>query len=225
MKRTRTLHSTQASSTASDAARAGSALSSILDHVVADRHDPPSFDVDVQSVGASSAPDHVDCLRAQWARELPSLDTSPMAVLGRVYRAAHLAGRHIEQLFESHGLDRAGFDVLATLRRAGAPYRLSPTALYRSLMASSGGMTHRIGRLEQHSLVRRVPAEDDGRSMLVELTPSGAALVERVFRADMRLEAAMIAGLTPGERTELGDGLRVLLRVLERARVGDGTSG
>ena len=39
------------------------------------------------------APDHVDELRQQWARELPDLDTSPMTTLGRVYRKLGIGSR------------------------------------------------------------------------------------------------------------------------------------
>jgi len=159
----------------------------------------------------SPAHDHVDRIRRQWSAELPSLPTEPMAVLGRIYRVAIQVGRRIEALFAEHGLERGEFDVLATLRRSGPPYRLSPTALYGSLMVSSGGMTHRLARLRRAKLVTRPPAPDDRRSTLVELTPEGLALVERAVTADMELELELIRGLTAREQKQLAALLRKLL--------------
>ena len=106
--------------------------------------------------------DHVDRLRAQWARELPDLDTEPMAVLGRIWRISNLVRPGIEATFRGFGLDGGEFDVIATLLRAGPPYRLSPTALYTALMISSGGLTHRLDRLGRAGLVKRERDPGDG---------------------------------------------------------------
>src|SRR5690606_15794958 len=114
--------------------------------------------------------DHVDRLRAQWARELPDLDTEPMGILGRASRLTNLHRISMEETFGRFGLDRGEFDVIATLRRSGPPYRLTPTQIYTSLMISSGGLTHRLDRLEKAGLIRREKSERDGRSMLVALT-------------------------------------------------------
>lgn len=168
-----------------------------------------------QAMTPTPPPDHVDRLRAQWAGELPGLDTEPMAVLGRIYRIGRLVGRHVEQHFAAYGLDRGEFDVLSTLRRSGPPYRLTPTELVGSLMASSGGMSHRLGRLERAGFIARAPAEHDRRSLLVQLTPAGQALAEEAFRTDMALESAFLDGLPDDEREQLAGLLRVLLRAVE----------
>ncbi len=161
--------------------------------------------------------DPVDRIRAQWAAELPDLATEPMGILGRIYRIATRAGRRIEAVFAEHGLERGEFDVLATLRRSGPPYTLSPTALYGALMVSSGGMTHRLERLRLAGLVTRPPSPADGRSTLVELTPAGHALVERALAADMELEHELVRGLPAGERQQLAELLRRLLLHVEKA--------
>ena len=99
--------------------------------------------------------DHVDRLRALWAEELPDLDTVPMSILGRIYRLSNLVRPSIEATFAEFGLDRGEFDVISTIRRAGPPYRMIPTDLYRLLMISSGGLTHRLDRLEKAGLIER----------------------------------------------------------------------
>jgi DNA-binding MarR family transcriptional regulator len=169
------------------------------------------------------AEDHVDRLRAQWARELPEVDTAGMAVLGRARRIALALRPEIEAVFARHGLDAGTFDVVGTLRRAGPPYRLRPTELHSSLMVSSGGMTDRLDRLTRAGLVRRVADPEDGRSLLVELTERGRSLSGQVFREDMALEAEVLSALSATERKQLAELLRRLALVVEgRMEKGDG---
>ncbi|WP_309083517.1 MarR family transcriptional regulator [Chelativorans sp.] len=155
--------------------------------------------------------DHVDRLRRQWARELPDLDTEPMAILGRAYRLSNLVRGSIEATFAAFGLDRGEFDVMATLRRSGPPYRLTPTELYTSLMISSGGLTHRLDRLEKAGLIRREKSPNDGRSVLVALTDAGVARAEEAFRTDMANESSFLKALEPKEREMLAALLRKLI--------------
>lgn len=170
-----------------------------------------------QGAPGGDASDHVDRLRAQWARELPSVDTEGMAVLGRARRLTLMLRRDIEAVFERHGLDAGEFDVLATLRRAGAPFELRPTELYRSLMVSSGGLTARLDRLERAGLVRRAPSSEDGRSLRVRLTAKGRERIEAAFGEDMALEAKVLEALGARERAELARLLRKLTLALEPA--------
>lgn len=159
--------------------------------------------------------DHVDRRRAQWTRELPDLDTEPMAILGRAKRLSNLVAGGIEQTFAAFGLDRGEFDVISTLRRAGPPYQLTPTEMYTSLMLSSGGLTHRLSRLEKTGLIRREKSSLDGRSVVVTLLPPGIDLAERAFRADMANELLVLQPLNREERDLLSALLRKLLHSLE----------
>ncbi|KRE00326.1 MarR family transcriptional regulator [Bosea sp. Root381] len=165
--------------------------------------------------------DHIERLRGQWARELPDLDTSPMAILGRAYRLSNLVRPSIEAGFAAFDLDRGEFDVVSTLRRAGPPYTLTPTELYRSLMITSGGLTHRLLRLERAGLIRRQKSPDDGRSLLVALTEAGRERVEEAFRADMANERRFIEALPPEKQTALAALLKELLISIEAAPPGD----
>lgn len=159
--------------------------------------------------------DHVDRLRRQWEKELPDLDTEPMAILGRAYRLSNLVRPGIEATFAEFGLDRGEFDVIGTLRRSGPPYRLTPTELYTSLMISSGGLTHRLVRLEKAGLILREKSSRDGRSVLVVLTETGLALAEEAFRADMANESAFLRALDMKERETLAGLLRKLITGIE----------
>lgn len=167
--------------------------------------------------------DHVDRLRRQWARELPDLNTEPMAILGRAFRLGNMVRPSIEATFAGFGLDRGEFDVIATLKRSGPPYRLTPTEMYALLMISSGGLTHRLDRLEKAELIRREKSAKDGRSVQVALTEAGAALAEQAFRTDMASELAFLEPLDAGEREMLAGLLRKLILGIEasEARTGD----
>ncbi|BCH34004.1 MarR family transcriptional regulator [Mesorhizobium sp. L-8-10] len=161
------------------------------------------------------ARDHVERLRGQWAREVPDIDTSPMTILGRAYRLSNLVRPSIVATFARFGLDRGEFDVISTLRRSGLPYKLTPTELYRSLMISSGGLSHRLVRLEKSGLITREKSTEDGRSFLVALTPEGQKRAEEAFRADMANELRFIDALSPERREVLSGLLRELLIAVE----------
>ena len=159
--------------------------------------------------------DHIDRMRAQWRKELPDLDTSPVEVFGRIYRISRMIAPGIENALGRYGLDRGEFDVMATLRRHGAPYRLTPTELYRALLIASGSLTHRLGRLEKAGLVRRVPSDNDGRSLSAELTDKGVETVEAAYRDDLAFEAELVAGLSDEKKREIAMQLRQLMQVVE----------
>jgi len=161
--------------------------------------------------------DGVDDRRAQWTRELPDVDTRGMSILGRARRITVLARLQIDEVLASHGIDPGEADVLFTLLRSGPPYRLRPTELFRSMMVSSGGMTHRLGKLVQAGLIERRSAEGDGRSLLVELTDHGRHTAEAAFREDMALEAKLLTGLSNDEQALLAS----LLSRLEVSLVQD----
>jgi DNA-binding MarR family transcriptional regulator len=162
-----------------------------------------------------TARDHVDVVLAEWHKERPGLDTSPVGVVARIGRAAALLDRGLNANFARHGLNRTDWDVLASLRRAGAPYQRSPSELYRALMRTSGGITHIVDRLEEDGLVGRIPDPADRRGLLVRLTRKGRGLVDRAGPTHLETERRMLAPLTKQEQAELARLLRKLLIGLE----------
>lgn len=159
--------------------------------------------------------DRVDLILEQWRRERPDLDASTMGVIGRINRLSTLFGQAHTGVFARFELDRGEFDVLATLRRSGAPFRLSPTQLFRSLMMSSGGMTNRLDRLERAGLVRRVPDPRDRRSVQVELTEHGLKTVDDAVSAHVENQHRLLAAMPPADRDAVAALLRRLLLALE----------
>lgn len=140
----------------------------------------------------------------QWQRERPDLDALPMRLIGRLGEVAQVLSRDVLQpFFDEHGLHYGEFDVLATLRRAGEPYALSPTVLYESAMISSGGMTNRLDRLERAGLIERRKNPGDRRSTLVALTSQGFALIDGLMTAHVANERRALATLSEAEQRQL----------------------
>jgi DNA-binding MarR family transcriptional regulator len=159
--------------------------------------------------------DHVDRIIEAWAREMPGVDTSPMAVVGRLLRASRHLQRGIERQLAVFGLNMTEFNILAALRRTGTPYRIAPADLSRSLLLTSGGLTKRIDRLEVEGLIERSPALDDRRSVLVGLTPAGLAVIDEAVAVHLRTEAQLIESLSLEDRDALTSVLRTLLASFE----------
>jgi len=148
----------------------------------------------------------------QWKRERPDLDVSPMGVLGRLNEASSLIARdRLAPLFAQFGLQAGEFDVLATLRRSGSPYALTPTALYEATMVTSGAMTNRLDRLEKAGLILRGPHPNDRRGIVVQLTEKGLALIDETVTAHVANEHEILAGLTAAERETLSHLLEKLI--------------
>ena len=155
--------------------------------------------------------DPVDKILAQWQRERSDLDVSPMGIIGRIGRLSKHLDRSIQETVSDFGLNGGEFDVLATLRRSGQPYQLSPTELFNTLMISSGTITHRIDRLEQADLVKRIPDPSDRRGTLIQLTDKGFNAIEQAVEAHVANGHRLIAVLEEEERKVLTQLLRKLL--------------
>lgn len=155
--------------------------------------------------------DRIDRIVEQWERERPDIETRPMAVVGRIQRAAAALRPRLDEIHERSGLQGESFDVLASLRRSGAPYQLTPTELYRELMLTSGAMTNRIDRLEAAGLVSRRNDPQDRRGTLVRLTAKGKSLIDAATTNHVANERRLLAALSVREQGQLGDLLRKLL--------------
>ncbi|OJT95464.1 MAG: MarR family transcriptional regulator [Rhizobium sp. 63-7] len=159
--------------------------------------------------------DHVDRILDQWRRERPDLDVTAMGILGRMKRLSTHLSREVEAVLQQNGLSSSSFDVLATLRRSGAPYRLSPGDLLATTMVTSGTMTNRIDQLEKAGLVERVVNPQDRRSVLIALTEKGFALVERTVTEHVVNQNRLVESLPADEKAMLDGLLRRLLAAFE----------
>ncbi|MEZ0491370.1 MarR family winged helix-turn-helix transcriptional regulator [Kineococcus sp. TBRC 1896] len=158
----------------------------------------------------SPSPDPVDAARAGWAALRPDLDTSPMALTGRLRLVAAALTRVTDPVVRAEGLTRPEFDVLSALRRAGRT-PLTPTGIAAATLASGAATTKRLDHLTSVGHLQRTPDERDGRVTRLSLTPAGTALVDRVLPRLLAAERAFAASLSPDQRTATSQALGVLL--------------
>jgi len=155
--------------------------------------------------------DPVDTIISQWARVRPDLDTAAMEVFGRIFRLSRAMGDRMEKAYAPFGISRGEFDVLATLRRSGEPYALSPRELSGTLMLTTGGMTGRLDKLERAGLLRRSPDPHDRRGLQVTLTEKGLNVVDEAVAAGLAAETEALSALDDEQAGQLADLLRELL--------------
>jgi DNA-binding MarR family transcriptional regulator len=160
----------------------------------------------MDAVGA----DEVDRIVEDWSRERPDVDFAPLQVLSRVGRLSKHLDRARRQAFAASGLEPWEFDVLAALRRAGAPYQLSPKALLQQTLVSSGTMTNRIDRLVERRLVERRTDPHDGRGVLVVMTGRGTEAVDDAISELVAGEAELLEGISKADQERLAALLRKL---------------
>ena len=145
--------------------------------------------------------DAVQYIMSQWQSQGFSADELlAMETVGRIKRLEVMLMRRLSANYKvNYNLSHWEFDVLATLRRAGEPYCLSPTALFDSMMVSSGTMTNRLQHLEKKQLIERVNNLDDKRSLLVQLTTTGVGLIDEAVASHIALENNLISSMSKEE--------------------------
>lgn len=161
--------------------------------------------------------DAVDRIVEQWREERPDLDPSGKAITGRIVRLANLLQRRFSAAFDELGLSDGDYGLLVPLRRAGAPHELTPTALARTRMITSGGLTPALDRLEKRGWIERRPNPADRRGSLVRLTPAGIDLIDRAMALHAEAELEIVGALPAKQREQLAALLHELLIALEPA--------
>ncbi len=155
--------------------------------------------------------DEVDELVDAWHRERADLDLAPVEVFSRVGRLARLLDKARREAFSAHRIETWEFDVLAALRRAGRPYQLTPGALLRQTLVTSGTMTNRVDRLAQRGFVARSPDPRDRRGVLVTLTAAGKKAVDGAFESLLASERELLADLSDYDHAQLAALLKRLM--------------
>ncbi|WP_433188637.1 MarR family winged helix-turn-helix transcriptional regulator [Actinoallomurus sp. CA-150999] len=161
-------------------------------------------------------PDAVDEIQHAWLRELPGVPVESIGVITRVWRAAKILGDERRRTLTRLGIDSATLDLLSTLRRAGPPYAMTPARLKDQCLVTAGAISQRVARAEAAGAVRAVRSPG-GRTLHVELTDTGHALIEGSVERLLSYEDDLIGHLSPAERDRLTELLRKLLDgLLER---------
>ncbi|MDR8522255.1 MarR family winged helix-turn-helix transcriptional regulator [Shewanella fidelis] len=157
----------------------------------------------------------IDKLVAQWGKEKPHLDTLPMAIFGRIMRLQKHIETQIAACHKQYGLTMGEFDVLATLRRSGDPYSLTPSALLSAMMLTSGAMTNRLDKLESKGLIERVHSKEDRRSVSVGLTELGFNTIDQAIEEHVKVQHQLVELLSEQQKPELNSLLKTWLTSFE----------
>lgn len=147
--------------------------------------------------------DAIDRVLVQWREERPELNTLPMSIMGRMMRLTKHLEAAVADVHKRYDLKMGEFDVLATLLRSGEPYRLTPSDLLASMMLTSGAMTNRLDKLEQKGLISRLHSVADRRSIEVQLTEDGLAVINTLVSEHVKAQEQLLAGLSGPEQQQL----------------------
>ncbi|ANP78862.1 MULTISPECIES: MarR family winged helix-turn-helix transcriptional regulator [Vibrio] len=159
--------------------------------------------------------DAIDRVVEQWAKEKPELDTEPMAMMGRIMRIAKYMETQVAELHKKYDMKLGEFDVLATLRRSGKPYRLTPSELIGSMMLTSGAMTNRLDKLEAKGLISREHSKEDRRSVSVQLTKDGLILIDQMMTEHVEMQKKLVKSLSASQKKNTNQLLKTWLSAYE----------
>ncbi|MGF1749167.1 MULTISPECIES: MarR family winged helix-turn-helix transcriptional regulator [Vibrio] len=152
--------------------------------------------------------DAVDRVVTQWAKEKPELETEPMAMMGRMMRLAKYMETQVAEVHKKYDLKMGEFDVLATLRRSGSPYQLTPSELIDSMMLTSGAMTNRMDKLESKGYISRTHSKEDRRSVRVKLTDEGLVLIDKMMEEHVEVQQKLVHSLSKPQKKNLNQLLK-----------------
>jgi DNA-binding MarR family transcriptional regulator len=97
-------------------------------------------------------------------------------------------------------LTLAQFDALVALVKKGA---ISQQELADHLLVTKGNVVGLIDRLSARGFVERQSSETDRRVNLLQITPPGRDLVERILPRQLQLISSLMTTLTPSEASAL----------------------
>ncbi|MDL5029295.1 MarR family winged helix-turn-helix transcriptional regulator [Vibrio sp. BS-M-Sm-2] len=159
--------------------------------------------------------DAIDRVVEQWAKEKPELETEPMAMMGRIMRIAKYMETQVAELHKKYDMKLGEFDVLATLRRSGKPYRLTPSELIGSMMLTSGAMTNRLDKLEAKGLISREHSKEDRRSVSVQLTKDGLILIDQMMTEHVEMQKKLVKSMSASQKKNTNQLLKTWLSAYE----------
>lgn len=162
----------------------------------------------MSKIDVSTQSDDLDEFARQWQSEGIEGDLLPMKIIGRMFRLMKTIEVEVGRCHEAFDLKYGEFDVLATLRRTGAPHCLTPSQLHQSMLLSSGAMTNRLDKLEQKGLIARAHSQEDRRSVKVQLTDKGKQVIEAVFPLHMQTLRSLLNNMDTGSRALLAGALK-----------------
>ena len=144
-----------------------------------------------------------------FGQEFPEGDASATELTLNLSLAGTMTINRVEELLAQYGLVLKSFNVLAVVSGADGP--LTPTAITERTFIGKTTVTSVLDALERRGLVRRLPHPTNRRSVLIEVTASGARDCAEIIRRLHALEAQWLADMPEPDR-------QALLRLLGEAK-------
>jgi DNA-binding MarR family transcriptional regulator len=114
----------------------------------------------------------------------------------------------LDRDLQAVGVSLSEYELLSMLSEAHDG-RLRMSALAELIVQSRSRVTHTAARLERRGWVRRSPAPEDGRGVLLQLTDEGRQAVERFARVHVEsVRSHLVDVLTPGQFRALGEAMQ-----------------
>jgi DNA-binding MarR family transcriptional regulator len=146
--------------------------------------------------------------------DLP-LDFRAMWAISNVFRSSTALRRHLEStVLARDRLSWTAFTALWVLWIWGEMEARDFASAVGISRPTASGI---LATLHRRRLVRRRKAKEDGRVVLVSLTPSGRRTIEELFPRFNSEEARLAAALSEGDQERLAGMLRALLRAVDPA--------
>ncbi len=139
---------------------------------------------------------------ADFGDEFPDGDAKSAELFATLIRTGTALSSEVERsMLATFDAPQTVLNALAVIEGARGP--LTPTQVSERMLVSSATMTATLDQLEYRGWVRRVPNPDDRRSVLVEITDEGRDVIDRLLPGIRRLEHAVLADLSPKERSTM----------------------
>ena len=162
---------------------------------------------------ADSPNDYIADVRGQWETIFPDLDTSMVAVMGRIARIAQVVQVRSDEVLAAQGVTRGEFSFFLTSSPCSPDMaaRCHRRECQRQPIISGAGVTKRLKRLGSAGLVSRIPDPADGRGSLVQLTDTAWDLLRPILEFVLGFENRLLADLGLESQEQLAGSLRELL--------------
>jgi DNA-binding MarR family transcriptional regulator len=163
---------------------------------------------------ADAAPDSAESLLSSWVGAFPNQNPWLVHLLGAIPLLSSKVDRESQKVLGALGLSPNAFGLLCALRRAGPPFRLTPTELYDLVVLSPAGVTGLLDKLERAGLIERSTHPEDKRLNRASLTKIGQKVVNHTIGDFVMHHEWLLKPLTETERDELTASLRQILVAL-----------
>jgi len=152
--------------------------------------------------------DLVDEIMEDWSKQRADIDCSGKAIICRTLRTHSYYISLLDKALKAVDMAPNVFSVLVTIRRKGETAEINVKKIIDEVLFTSGAMSNLLKRLVNKGYISKRQDDNDARSVLVKLTPSGLRLIDKAMEIQAACERKITNELTVNERKQLSELLR-----------------